>query len=148
MNETLKVRVRRTDPDTATVYAGRTSFPIARALEFDESAPLASAAHHLLAALGADLLLVFSSIADKRGLDIRETELTVTGRLNNPLVFLGVIGETGHAGFESITATLFVASDASEKTIGEVWRDAKDRSPCLNTLRRTVDLSLEVRVVP
>jgi 5-methyltetrahydropteroyltriglutamate--homocysteine methyltransferase len=38
-NDLLKVRVRRTDSGMATVYTGRTSFAVARALELFESAP-------------------------------------------------------------------------------------------------------------
>ena len=147
MSDSLHVRIRRSDARTATVHAGRNSFAVGRALEFSDRAPIPSAAEYLLGAVGADVLLTFSALAEQRGLVVYDAEVSVSGDLNNPLVFLGVIGETGHPGYQSISATLFVRSDAGEEAIGEVWRETQERSPCANTLRRNVDVSLEVRVV-
>jgi hypothetical protein len=124
-NDLLKVRVRRTDSGMATVYSGRRSFAVARALEFDDLAPLPSAAAYLLGALGADLLLIFSALADRQGVNIHNAEVAVVGQLNNALAFLGVIGEAGHPGYESIQATLFVGSDASDDVIGEVCKPGR-----------------------
>jgi hypothetical protein len=74
-------------------------------------------------------------------------EIKLSGRLNNPLVFIGVVGEAGHPGFEEITGTLYVSTDAETALIQEIWQVTLARSPLVNTLRRCVVLSLDLNVV-
>ena len=61
--------------------------------------------------------------------------------LDNPLVFLGVVGEAGHPGFKAISGTLYVSVDADEPILREAWQETLARSPLANTLRRCVELS-------
>ena len=74
-------------------------------------------------------------------------EARVSGRMNNPLVFLGVIGEQGHPGLEAITGTLYVSADVSEAALQDLWRVTLSRSPLVNTLQRCVVLSLSLQQI-
>ena len=72
--------------------------------------------------------------------------MMLSGRLNNVLTHLGVVGETGHPGVEYIRGTLYVSSDADRNVLDEMWRATLERSPLVNTLQRCVTLSLELQV--
>ena len=65
--------------------------------------------------------------------------------MNNPLVLLGVVGETGHPGFEAIIATVYISSDSADEDLAPVWHETLARSPLVNTLQRCVALSLEMK---
>ena len=73
-------------------------------------------------------------------------EASIPGRPDNPLVFLGVVGEVGHPGFEAISGTPYVSVDADEPILREAWQETLTRSPLANTLRRCVELSLELQI--
>ena len=83
--------------------------------------------------------------AAKRGVTIDAAELVASGRLDNPMVFLGVVGAKGRPGFESITATLYVSSDVDESTLQEIWLATLATSPLVSTLERSVKLSLHLQ---
>jgi hypothetical protein len=57
-----------------------------------------------------------------------------------------VVGETGHPGFETITGTLYVGTDADEPILQEAWQETLARSPLVNTLQRCVALLLELQI--
>jgi hypothetical protein len=74
-------------------------------------------------------------------------EASIFGRLNNPLTLLGVVGESGHPGFETISCTLYVSADADERLLEDIWQTTLARSPLVNTLSRCVGLTLNLRAV-
>ena len=141
-------RVRRTGELEATAYARSQSFSVCRQASFRESDPHPSAIEHVLGALGSDLIIGFAAHGARSGIAIEAIEATVSGRLNNPLVFLGVVGEEGHPGLEAIEATLYVSADADQSTLQQVWEETLLRSPLVNTLQRSVALSLEMKSAP
>jgi hypothetical protein len=61
---------------------------------------------------------------------------------------LDVTSETGHPGFEVISGTLYVSTEADEPILWEVWQETLVRSPFVNTLQRCVALSLELQIIP
>ena len=133
----------------ATAYARSHAFSIQAPASFNPSDPHPSGVEYLLGALGADLVLGFARAAARRGILLDALEVSVSGRLNNPLLVLGVVGETGHPGFEEIAATLYVgASDADESSLHLLWEAALAASPFVHTLRRGIpSLRLEMSVV-
>jgi hypothetical protein len=139
-------RVRGDGDNRSTAYARSQSFVICRQASFAESDPHPSAVEYLLGALGGDLVNGFSAAAARRGIIMYAIEASVSGRLDNPLVVLGVVGETGHPGFESIHASLFVSADAADEDLDPVWEEVLARSPLVNTLRRCVTLSLSMKI--
>lgn len=142
------VRVRP-GPDGQAVASARTNlFTLCEQASFKDADPYPSAVEYLLGVLGGDLLIGFAAQAKRLGVLLFALEVTVSGRLNNPLTHLGVIGEEGHPGFEAIHGTLYVSADAEEQDLQPVWQETLKRSPLVNTLRRGVDLTLALQVMP
>ena len=102
----------------------------------------------MLGALGGDLVRGFEVQAARKRVAVDALELRLSGRLNNPLTHLGVVGETGHPGLESIEGTLYVSADADAGVLEEMWQETLTRSPLFNTLRRCSAVAIELRVMP
>ncbi len=141
------VRVRSIGDQEAKAYAGKHAFSVGKQASFSDQDPSPTAVEYLLGALGGDLVSGFRSQAKKRGIIVDSSECVVTGRLDNPLVFLGVVGAEGRPGLKSATATLFVSADAEDDVLQEVWRDSLAISPIADTLKTSVGLLLELRHV-
>jgi hypothetical protein len=143
---TWTARVRGTGENRATAYTRNQAFAVYGQASFKEADPHPSAVEYLLGALGSDLVTGFAAHAARHGIVVDALEASISGRLNNPLVFLGVVGETGHPGFEAISGTLYVSTDADEPILQEAWQETLARSPLVNTLQRCVALSLELQI--
>jgi hypothetical protein len=89
-------RVRGTGGNQATAYARNQTFAVCGQASFKEVDPHPSAVEYLLGALGGDLITGFAAHATRRGIVVDALEASISGRLNNPLVFLSVVGEAGH----------------------------------------------------
>jgi uncharacterized OsmC-like protein len=139
------MRVRWVAHNEAVVYARNNSFSIGQPASFRQSDPHPSAVEYLLGALGGDLANGFQACASERGVQVDDIELKLSGRLHNPLVYLGVIGETGDPGFAEITGTLYVSADADEDTLKAIWQTTLERSPIANTLKRGLSLRIDLR---
>jgi uncharacterized OsmC-like protein len=140
------VRVQAGDTKTAAARAGRSSFVIEGQASFGDGGAHPCAVEYLLGALGGDLVCGFRTQAARRGIEVDSLELSITGRLNNALAHVGVIGEDGHAGIEAIDGTLFVSAEAGDADMAEIWRATLGHSPLVQTLQRCVELSLEVKL--
>jgi hypothetical protein len=143
---TWTVRARGNDRAEPAAYARNQAFTICGQASFRAADPHPSAVEYLLGALGGDLLAGFAVSAARREILLHETEVSISGCLNNPLVFLGVIGEKGHPGFETITGTLYVCADAEASILRQIWEEVLAQSPLVNTLRRAVNLALELQI--
>ncbi len=131
---------------TSTAYVRNNAFQINQAASFRPTDPQPDAVEYLLGALGGDLLAGFAAVAKRAGVELDALEASVSGQLNNPLVYLGVIGESGHAGFETIECKIYVRAEADELTLARIWQEVQRRSPLLNTLQRGVELKLELKI--
>lgn len=140
-------RVLRIGGAAATAHARNHVFPVGPSVSFRPQDAHPSATEYLLGALGGDLVNAFTRAASRRGIPLDALEASVSGRLNNPLVALGVVGETGHPGFEQISCTLYVSADAEDSTLEEIWQAALAASPLVHTLQRGVTLSLKMHLV-
>ena len=141
------VRVEGGRDPAAKVYSRNHVFTVGQQANFDIRAAHLSAVEYLLGALGADLTAGFQAEASRRRVPIVAVEMRLSGRLNNPLTHLGVIGEAGHPGFESINGTLYVGSDAAPSILEELWRTTLERSPLFNTLKPCVALNVSLETV-
>ena len=152
---TWTVRVERVaEPASETgktyerrVYARNHSFSVGKQVSFEPADSQPSAVEVLLGALGADVVAGFEAEAARRRVSLDGVEMRLSGRLDNVLTHLGVIGEQGHPGVASIQGTLYVTADAEPGALDGLWRDTLLRSPLVNTLQRSVELSLDLRVV-
>jgi hypothetical protein len=140
-------RVSWTGEGWATAYARNHAFTVGGQASFREADAHPDAVEYLLGALGGDLICGFASHATRRGVEVDAMEASIFGRLNNPLVYLGVVGESGHPGFDTISCTLYVSADADEEVLEKVWRTTLARSPLVNTLDRCVGLTLNLQAV-
>src|SRR5262245_40115099 len=123
------VRIQRTAEAGARAYARTQSFDVRAQASLRESDGHPSAVEYLLGALGGDLVCGCQREASAKGLAIHAVELSISGRLDNVLVHVGVIGEDGHAGFASIAGTLYVCASGPIQEIDAAWRDTLVRSP-------------------
>jgi hypothetical protein len=132
---------------SATAYTRNHVFTVGGQASFRETDAHPDAVEYLLGALGGDLISGFASYASRRGVEVEAMEASVSGLLDNPLVYLGVVGERGHPGFETISCTLYVSADADEENLNEIWQTTLARSPLVNTLDRCVGLTLKLHAV-
>jgi uncharacterized OsmC-like protein len=118
----------------------------------DEPAGFASvdeaptAVEYVLGAFGACLATGFVYNATKRGIELYNMEVSLEGRTDNVLTFLG-LSEDGHAGYREISAKLYVQADADEAALREVWEQTVKTSPVGNSLARVVSLKPELAVM-
>lgn len=141
-------RVRWTQQNGAMVYARNHAFPVGSPVSYHPADTHPSAVEYLLGALGGDLIQSVSRAAARQGVSVYALEASVSGRLNNPLVALGVVGEEGNPGLEEIACTLYVSADAEAPVLEALWQAALAASPLFHTLRRGVpSLRLEMSVV-
>jgi len=146
-DHTWTVRVERVGEKQAKAYTRNHAFVVGEQAGFEESDPHPSAVEYLLGALGGDLLRGLEAQAARRRVAVDGLELRLTGRLNNPLTHLGVIGEAGHPGLESVEGTLYVSGDADAEVLEEMWQETLARSPLFHTLRRGAEVKIELRVM-
>ena len=96
----------------STVYVRNNAFTVGQPASFRDKDPHPSAVEYLLGALGADLTNGFQVHASRQGVQIDALEMSLSGSLENALVYAGVIGEVGEPAFREITGTLFVSADS------------------------------------
>ena len=139
-------RVTSRPDGRAEVRVRKRSFEVGAPLSFDSAYEGVTAIEQLLGALGADLVNGLIARARKRRVEIDSAEATVEARLNNPLVYLDVVGESGHTGIEEIAVRVYVSSFAPETDIKSLWAEMLERSPLVNTLKKAVKLDLSFKV--
>ncbi len=127
----------------ATAFCRKHKFEVGQPLHFDEEYDQIASLEYVLGALGADLVTGFAVLADKRRLDLDDLEAVVQGHLQNPLIYLGVVGEEGHPGIRSVTIRVYVSSPEPEESVRAVWEEMLERSPLYRTFASAVDLHLE-----
>ena len=142
---TLRVRAARKGPNT--IYVRQHRLQAGEPLHFDEKYEHVTALEYLLGAIGADLAGGLQVIARRRRLRVNEIEAVVSGEVNNPLTYLGVVGEEGHPGLEQAAVTVFVSSPEREERVRCAWKEALRRSPLVQTLKSAVRLDLDVKLV-
>ena len=148
MDETRwTVRVRAAGKGPNEIYVRQHRFQAGEPLHFDAKYEHTTALEHLLGAIGADLVGGLQVVARRRRLQVNDVEATVSGKLNNPLTYLGVVGEVGHPGLEQVAATVFVSTQESEERVRHAWEEMLRRSPIVHTLSPAVKLDLDMRLV-
>jgi hypothetical protein len=136
------VRVAAGPDDRATAYARKESIALGAPLAFDEEYPRATALEHLLAAVGADVVVGLRLAARRRRLELDHVEAVVEGSLENPLVHLGVVGEEGTPRLDALVVKVYVDTLAAEAEVRRAWEEALARSPMVHTFRLQPELKL------
>ena len=141
------VRVRTVSRDRAVIYARGHRFEAGAPVHFDEQYERVTALEYLLGAVGADIANGLQSLCRQRRVQVDDIEVVVRGELDNPLVYLGVVGEEGNPGLEALSVKAYVASSEPEATVRLVWEEMLKRSPLVQTFRASVDLALEMNFI-
>src|SRR5262249_25561889 len=140
------LRVSTADKDRATVFVRQHQFAVGAPVQFDAAYDAITALEYVLGAVGADVVHGFQTLARKRRVAVDHVEAVVQGELNNPLTYLGVVGESGHPGLEQVSVKVYVASLATDEEIRRVWQEMLDKSPLVRTFQPAIQFELSLQV--
>src|SRR5262249_206890 len=144
---TWTLRVSTAGKDRATVFARTHQYSVGAPVQFDAAYDAITALEYVLGAIGADVVHGIQTLARKRRVEIDHVEAVVEGELNNPLTYLGVVGESGHPGLERVSVKVYVASIAAEAEVRRVWQDMLDRSPLVRPFQAAVRFEFSLQVI-
>ncbi|MBD3162437.1 MAG: osmotically inducible protein OsmC [Candidatus Eisenbacteria bacterium] len=140
-----RLRVRSTGHLESTAYCRNFSFKVGQPASFEEKDTHPSAVELLLGALGAALSTGFATEISRAGLEVDDIELTVRGRLGNPLASLG-LGE-GDPGLREVDVKCFASTMADEAAVREAWERTVARSPVAATISRATVMTTKIVVL-
>lgn len=141
-----RLRIKADAADGATVLVRKHQFRVGAPLQFDVEYPHVTALEQVLGAFGSDLVGGLWLAARRRRVELESTEATMEGWLDNPLSYLGVVGEVGHPGLCRIKARVYVSTLHSEAELAPLWQEMLQRSPLVATFRH-LDLDLSYKLV-
>jgi hypothetical protein len=141
------VRIQRGAGGAVRAYVRTHAFDVGSQASLRETDDSPSAVEYLIGALGGDLVCGLERAAEGQGVPVHAIEISLSGRLDNILTHLGVVGEQGHPGLAAIDGTAYVGSDADEAVIERAWQRTLDRSPLYHTLTRCAAISIILKVV-
>ncbi len=130
----------------AKVFCRNHSWMVGQPASFDVRDAAPSAVEYVLGALGACLAMGFQIRASQQKIVIDELEISLSGKIDNIFVFLGT-EQDGHSGFNEISGTIYVASDADDEVLEQLWDETLAASPVTNTMIRDVDIDVDLRVI-
>jgi hypothetical protein len=142
----LTLRVVASGRHAVRVTTRGVQLSIGRPVEFDSEAPDVSALECALAAVGAEIVGGLETFAERRRLVLDDVEAVVKARLEAPLVYLGVIGETGSPRLSAVAVKVFVSSPEEPDLIDRAFHDALAVLPLVGTLRGAADLTIDLVV--
>ncbi len=147
MKHEWTVRVRTDSCNGLTASARTHSWRVGEPITFAPKDDLPSALELAVGALAADLIGGLKRICRLRRIPIGRAELSLRWTLDNPLSYVGVVGEEGSPAISKIEGVLYVSCLEDER-VREAWREALDRSPLFNTFRNAVEIDLRLDVTP
>jgi hypothetical protein len=145
---TWTARVRAESRKASRIHTRNHTFRVGPSLSFEPTDELPSALEHLLGALAADLLHTFQVYARRARIPIDALELSLTCRLENPLVHLGVLGEEGSPRLEAIEGVFYASADAGAEALDRLWQETLKRAPIYATLERACPLTIRFAPTP
>lgn len=139
-----QARVKWTQGMQAKAFVRNHSFLVGQPASFETADPSPSAIEVLLAAVGGCLAVGFQWRASRKGIQVRNLEVSLKAQADNILVFLGV-EEQGHPGLKAIEGTLYVDADAEDEALAALWEETLRRSPLAQSMVRQVAVHIEMR---
>ena len=101
----------------------------------------ANPVEQLLAALGNCLVVGYAANASASGIELTDLRIAVTGDLDLRS-FLGL--RPGHAGFQGITATVHLDSDATPEQLEDLHQAVVSSSPVGHTLQAPIPTTIQL----
>jgi uncharacterized OsmC-like protein len=95
----------------------------------------------LIGALGSCLAIGYAANATVAGIRLHDLRIDIEGELNLES-FLGI--EPGHAGYETLRATVHIESDADETVIRDLHDAVVASSPVGHSLSQAIPLAIEL----
>lgn len=138
------VRARCREPMKARVYVRNHAMTIGQPASFDTEDEAPSAIECLLASLASCLAVGLRWRASRRGIEVRELEVSLRAQADNVLVFLGM-EDAGHPGLFKVEGRVFVDAEAQETVLRELWEETLVRSPVAQSLARPIPIAIELR---
>lgn len=139
----ITLRVTGGVRDVARVAVRRQQFAVGRPIEFDESSPRIAALEYALGAVGAEVVNGLREFASRRRLHLDAVEAVVSCELEHELVYLDVIGETGHPALRRVHVKLFVAC-ADAVAVRALFSEVLEKLPLTRTLSAATRVSTEL----
>jgi TusA-related sulfurtransferase/uncharacterized OsmC-like protein len=139
-------RVRWTEGMQARAFIRNHAFNVGQPASFDTQDIAPSAVEYILAALGGCLAVGFQWRASRRGLEVRNLEISLQAQADNILVFLG-LEERGHPGLNTIQGRLYIEADGDDDVLQDIWQETLRRSPVTQSLLREVSTQIDFRRV-
>jgi uncharacterized OsmC-like protein/TusA-related sulfurtransferase len=143
-NVVWRARVRGGGGMEAQVFVRNHSFVVGQPASFDTADKFISAVEYLLGALGGCIAVGLQWRASRRGIQIRNLEVSLQSRSEDVLVYLG-LQEEGNPGLAGVRAVVYVDADAEPETLEELLAETLRRSPVTQTFQRAVTITLELR---
>ena len=112
---------------------------------FEETDAYPSAVEVLLGSLGGALSTAFASECAREGLEVDDVEISVRGRLHDPLAPLGL--GAGDPAFAGIEVKAFASTLDEEARVRAAWERTLARSPLLATLAKATEVSTRLGIV-
>jgi hypothetical protein len=106
-----------------------------------------SSLDYLLGALASDLIAGLEREARRAGAALDQVEASLSARLDNPLVALGVIGESGSARIAGIRGSVYVCGDVAEPALRECWEQALAKAPVYATLSQCIAVDVAMQFI-
>jgi len=141
---TCTLRFTATKRDALRVSVRRHQFSVGRPIEFDEQAPAVAALEYALGAIGAEIVGGLRAFASRRRIELDQVEAIVHGEIDNPLMYLEVVGETGRPRIGRVHVKVYVASSEDEHTVRRLLNETLDRLPLVCTLREATRLDIDM----
>jgi hypothetical protein len=143
---TVGLRVTAGEQDEARVSVRRHQFVVGRPLDFDVESSTVMALEYALGALGAELVGGLRQFAGRRRLVLDNVEALVQAEIEDPLVYLEVIGESGRPRIGRVDIKVYVASPETEQIVRRLFEDVLIKLPLVGTFRGAVRLDIQLMI--
>ena len=140
----IGMRVTAAERDHARVSVRKHQFVVGRPIDFDVEAPAIMALEYALGALGAELVSGLRQFANRRRLVLDGVEALVQAEIEDSLVYLEVVGESGVPRIGRVDIKVYVASPETEQIVRDLFKDVVNRLPLVGTFRRAVHLDIQL----
>lgn len=145
-NYSWNVRIT-TSEERLTIFSRNNSFQIGEAISFDAEYNSLTALESFVGALGCDLISGLRKRANRMRVVIDNFEAYFRCELHNPLMFLDVIGENGSPAIKQIEGKIYISTFALPGEIEAAWQKTLELSPLYQTLKSTIQFSIEYKIV-
>ncbi len=135
------------DGSMSNIFARNISFQMGKAISFDAEDPSLTALEAFLGAIGCDLISGMQKRAKRLRLEVDNIEANLKCELENPLMFLDVVGEKGSPAIKQIAVRIYVSTVATRDELEVAWQKTLELSPLYQTLKTSVRFELSLKLV-